>query len=253
MAKIKNIMGLKMNWIMILGIILIAIGTFLTYLGSNLQSNKVSDEIKGKIQDTNAKIAALQKEPSINKEAVDKLDNEFSAWATELIKNKDSQRLHYEKDILDIKGKELSLSKEWLTFYNFFFETLKNLLDAYNRTAKNLITYEIPPLPNNLFSESINNFVANIKFSKQISWNIILSKEISEIPSINITVINESKNIGGLSIAPMSITDKVMYIFKDKDIFMTNDLLSKYDLGDYKNSLKTILKIIVEYQLTFIY
>ncbi|TSA25830.1 MAG: hypothetical protein D4R68_08205 [Ignavibacteriales bacterium] len=254
MIKTIKKIGLKMNWIMILGIIVIAIGTFLTYLGSNYQSNKVSDDIKEKIQDTNAKIAALQKEPSINKEAVDKLDNEFSSWATEFIKNKDSQKLHYEKEILDNKGKELSLNKEWVPFYNCFFETLKNLLNAYNKSSKNKIAYEIPQLPDNLFSERINEFVAEIKFSKNIVWKISLRlNRLDILPYIDINVENNSKDTGCLTIVALIRSRKNIRVLKNnQNIFITNNLMEEYDLDNYTNSLKTILKIIVEYQLALI-
>ena len=254
-----------MNWIMIIGIVFITFGTFLTYLGSNYQSNKVSDEIKEKIQMTNDKIEELQKGPGDNKESLNKIDNEFKSWATDFIKNKDSHKYKYEKENLDTKIKEATLSKEWVSFYEYFFESLNSLIMAYNETSSKKILTKISKIPANLYTESAKDFIAKIKFSNDLIWIITLKVtqpfDNNNIPSIEIHKeqselfdkdIKPSTDFiiwGDLSIIPLPDYSKIR-VERSRKEFLTKELKSEYDLHDYKISVKQLLKTIIEFQLT---
>lgn len=134
-----NLLSNKMHWLIIFGIVLIAVGTFLTYLGGNLQSNKVSDEIKDKLKSTNEKIDSLKKDNNINKGTIIEIENEFNSWAKDFFNKKDEYQLKHEMQDLNIKNKGVTLSMEWRSFYDYFFSNLKGMIDAYNKTNENKI------------------------------------------------------------------------------------------------------------------
>jgi len=261
----KYNIGIKMHPLIVLGIIIIAIGTFILYLGSMRQSNQVNEEIQKKLNMTSDKIDSLKKDPGINKESINEIDDEFNSWAKDFTNNKNAHQLNFEKENLDIQKKQNDLSIEWRPMYIYFTQTLKNLLDAFNQNNDWKIVYSIPELPNNLFSEEFQNYVIKLKFNdRQSMLMAFFSSRSTALPNIYIANIY-NKNIfekekkysvtdvglGGLTISPdIEVNEIRIYIIEH--YYPLLKLKGDYSLKDYEKSIKEILKTIIEYKIVMV-
>ena len=246
-----------------IGVIIICLGTFLMYLNSNYESKKVSSEIIEKIQMTNAKIETLKKNPTTSISKINQIDSEFNSWASDFIKNKDSFKLKLEKEKLDVENIKIIQSQKWFPVYDYFFTTLKNMIYAYNKSSSSKLLLKIPTVPVNLFSKEAHEFIAKIKFSKNLIWMISLQGNISEsdttLPEIDINI--EEANLFDKNLIP----NQHLYLFGDLTIYLdteyskirlkhynrfdTKELKNKYDLKNFKKSINQILETIIQYQL----
>jgi hypothetical protein len=190
-----------MNWIMILGVIFIAIGTGLTMYGSSIESKRsavISQKaVNEKIDDAMSEIKEIKEGalPEGKKEEVKKVEDEFSAWASEFIENIDKQKVEYAKSELNRDSLALSVNKQWKPKYEYLINTTKQLIIAYNTTTDNKIIYEIPPLPKSIFSKDSNSYEATISFSEsiEIKFSLSLIRYVSEdiIPSISFFILDK--------------------------------------------------------------
>ncbi len=254
-----------MHWLILVGIAFIAIGTLLTYLGSNYQSNKVSNEIINKIDSTNEKIKELKKDPEINKGELQIIENEFDSWASRFVQNKDSYKLKIEKDNVNSKETEINLSHTWLPFYENFFNTLDKMIKAYNTHSKHKIVVGTYSLPSSLFSEEVNNFIFKVSFKENMHWAIFLTslgnQDYEILPMISICQLSQSpfdkqfskKKVAlfnaDLSFYPNLQNSKIR-IFYNR--FRIKEIQDEYDLINYQAAIKDLIRLLFEHQLALL-
>ncbi len=91
----------NMNLTIIIGIILIAVGTFLTYFGSQKKAKDSEDRIIQKINQTEIKLENVLKEENLSDDAkkkVIKIENEFVGWAENIFQHINIRRLEITKN-----------------------------------------------------------------------------------------------------------------------------------------------------------
>jgi hypothetical protein len=269
-----------MNWITILGIIFIAIGTFLTrygiaiaiigviifalgtyltYYGTTIVNKKDKEEIKKDILSFSKKIDDLNKgakSEEIKKEAI-KLETEFKLWADDFLKNKPRKKIELEKSEIDFKIKNIELNEKYKAIYEFFYKCLKNFIDAYNENLNKKIFYEIPEqFPQNVFITG-EKYIAKIQFEEKLFWKFELrtTKSIGtedRYPIIYIIIDNKLEDIS-LPLPEITIHIKLdknqIYLLKYGDLLRIPALKDEYELDNYEKSIKNIIKELMEYQL----
>ncbi|MCC9137157.1 hypothetical protein ACFSKU_20875 [Pontibacter silvestris] len=122
---------MRMNIYIVIGILIIAIGTFIMYVGSGKSSDKSQKEILEKFEETQHKIDALKSSPNTNSKEIAKIEDEFNEWANDFIKTKDLKKLDLEKKGLDVKSNRIVLSSKWKPQLDSFFSSLKSMIDVY--------------------------------------------------------------------------------------------------------------------------
>lgn len=246
-----------MHWVTIIGIILIAVGTFLTYLGTSLSSKNDYEEGIAKFASKVEEILNNKEHP-IKEEDRAKVVFEFDEWANDFLNSREEQRIKIEKQILTKKEQKLALNKAYNKIYTTFFDTLNQFLSSYNKTTKKKIKYDIPPFTEDLYSDSIRKYKAIIQFSKSSKWEIYLirNKTFSdglELPYIYINSLsnNEKKsrsiNEVSLQIDPNS---KYIHVFNAQNEFKDIELSRTIQLDNYPEGIKDLVKQILEFKLS---
>ena len=260
--EIKNNKGVKYkNLIIIIGVTFIAIGTYLTIAGAQKENDVANSEIKVKLQETKDEIEALRKRSNIDTNEINKIDNEFNAWAKDLIENRESYNIRREKEILENKNTKINVSNKWFYIYNYFFSTLNRMIDAFNSNSEKKILKEIPNLPKNLFSEEADSFYVTLEFKKDLIWIIYLqqfhmSREI-EPPIITIKVIDDPKLFQDKDLFRIFPHSLSISIFPAHNSILIDpyakwkfkNLAEEYDIKDYQISINEILETILRDQI----
>jgi len=244
-----------MNWITIIGVMLIALGTGLTYYGTSI-SNK--EDIKKGMDSFSQQIEELKKEQTSEstREKVKDLETEFDKWAKNFVADKKGKALELEK--LDLKAKEMTvnLNSKYRIIYVFFFESLKNYVEAYNRNSQAKIIYSIQNFPDNIFLEAAENYMPKIQFQDKVVWKfrlaIIEPIDKERLPAIVLIVDDNYDDSSG------SPPELFVAFSPDKnEIFLESQfrrikvpgLQQSYDLAKYEDSIHKILKRLIEFQL----
>jgi len=250
---------LNMNFLTILGIIVIAIGTFLTYWGSTSEAKKDKVELNTKINEFNKKldnISNTELPQDIKKEKISSIINDYNNWALNFKKNKKEIKLNYQKHSLGLEEKKLALQKEWLHLYIKFFKDLELFIDAYNKTKPDsfIEILEKKDLPKDIFDARNENFEYVIKFKNDLYWKIELSKsepiDYDVIPRIEIYVLKSKSDraiFSDLSINFDIISNRIFLIKKDN--YEKFDLKKEYSLKDKDFAIKEILTKALQFQI----
>ncbi|KAA9345948.1 hypothetical protein [Adhaeribacter soli] len=248
-----------MNWITIIGIIFIAIGTFLTFYGPSIDSKKDKEELNQKFSEFNNELKSIRKEDipqSEKEEKIAELKNEYSQWASEFSSNKDLYKLEYQKSNLGFEEKKLTYNNEWKKFYSGFFNELESIVAAYNEHSKNgkieIITKH--PFPSVIFNATHESFFYILKFGDTVYWKLFIINtqtfKEKELPTIVISITSKHPENDYFSPA-LSI-----YPNPDRNLIIVNKHnnninLSKEDfpLNTPKKSMQEIIKGIIQYQI----
>lgn len=225
--------------------------------GTKLYSDKDKVDVIKKIEEISQRIETLKTEAvaATRVEKLSVIEKELNKWAKNFISNKERKKIALEKSSLDNREKLVDLSDKWRSLYTFAFDYIKKLLDAYNSSVENKIIYSIPEMPFYLFSSEAGKFIAKIQFNPVCVWKIrIISSPLDpqDLPTIAIYIDNNFKantpHSLQLVICPMSNINKITIIVINNKI-QTNYLKKYYSLDKYEESLKEILRILIENQL----
>jgi len=250
---------MKMNWIVILGFILGALGSWLVYYGQGKESNKTSDEVKNKIDKFDEKldniivenISAEEKERKI-----DEIKDEYSEWAAEFSNNKDQYKLEYKKNNIGLEEKKVSLNKEWREFYISFFNKLEAMVNAYNKIPNNNKVNIIhkDDLPTNIFDASRDNSNYIIKFNDTTFWQCSIDNRepfnVSNLPVIIIRVTRDQKDDSSNLDFFILVKDDRKKLLVNKNYRLVNaPLKDDYSIENPEAAINEILKSLFQYQI----
>jgi len=254
-----------MNFYIILGIILIALGTLFTYYGSHVKTKAVNEiskkEISGKIEEVLTEIEGVKKsqDDETKKQDVEKIEDEFKIWAKDFVQNLDKKKVDFEKKKIENKQLELELSSKWRQMYVIVFEYIKSLIKAFNQQSEGNISYNFPKVvPKNIFLEDFDKYQVKITFNSDNLW--IISLRIPDIidgktiPVIKIDHYNEEK---GIDVYSFTCHISIHFDLDDNKIGVyeagTDPLIfedkKQYELDNYEDVLKSIFKKAFENQI----
>ena len=256
-----------MNLLIILGIIAIAIGTYLTFLGvfrrSNVSENRILKEIERTQKQTESKIDNILTADELSvqqREEIKLVRNEFDDWAKNLKNNLEKKKIEYQKAELDNKEERFELNIKWRYLYVNYFDGCRKIIEAINKNSEYNIEYSFPDLPENIFLENYEKYFATIDFKNNIQWQFSFTPakgtDQSLFPSIFIYIIKSSENSRAEWLDAFSIL-----FHPEEKTFRTILLLNNYlnvDAIDMKrwynepfdlNQMDSFMKSIVELQL----
>lgn len=189
--------------------------------------------------------------------AVAKAKTEFDKWVNDFIKNRDARLQDLSRNEADIRNRESQLDRKWRPLYSTFFDTIFNLIKAYNKRTGSHISFEVSP--KNLNFKSMNIFSgqaakAEVKvfFDPATYWLITLgpsSVREDKLPTIYIKVMDmKDKDHRGpaasIGINPSLIQRPVILLH---DEFGNMPIKNNYKLSS--KSAKEIAKSFFEFQL----
>ncbi|MES2138490.1 MAG: hypothetical protein V4511_02200 [Bacteroidota bacterium] len=235
-----------MNIYIILGTIIVAVGSLIIYFGSNRDSQSSQNEITEKLNETQKKIDNL-KLTSIDTQKVNQIENEFHEWANDFVQNKDKKKIFIEKKHLENKESRIGLNEQYRPCFLLFLETTKNIINAYNAKTGEKFSYTINSLPMNIFDSNAEQYNAKITFKADVIWKIeirpagIFSDNI--MASFQISITNEDGSEKD-RFALMPHEGKVIVVKLKNTRFKFDDIPSEFLLDDitYKNIAKKFIE-----------
>ncbi len=249
-----------MNWITILGIVTIGLGTLLTYYGTSLSSSKDKTEITSKIDDFKNDLAKIKNESLTDSEkvkAVEKIKYEFQSWADNFVKEKEEKKVQLDKNDVGLREKKLLLNNKWREYYVNSFEALSQMIEAYNKASgkTNVKLLETNVLPNNIYDAQRPNFRIQVQFGEKTFWMIWLRIDDpitdDNLPVINIAV-NSKPNDDFAIMSDLSFAikpkNKNIYVRVDKPFDKAN-FKTNYPVNESSNQIIILLKQAFEYQI----
>lgn len=260
----------KPAW-MIFGGVINGLGLFIMTAGTLISSRKDKAEIMDRIRGFRDEIGEVKKAMPNGEslDAVERIENELSEWAETFVTNIDSKIVERQKGDILVKENEINISRKWRPVYEYFFETLRQMLTAYNQKADNKIEFTIPYLPSNIFSEESKSFSSIIVFNHCSAWAISLKIEKplknEVIPNINIyfyhsesagesakSLAQENMRgyVGFLILATDPKEERIQPIVSDSNTHV-GDLNTFYSIkpSEFKSAIRDLLTILIEYHL----
>ena len=189
-----------MNWAIWLGIVFGAASAFFLYFGSNIGTKKTSQDtaetVRTEVNKVLQRIDAVQKDvvngpktssspPSedisgtphpTKRDAQQQLldiDESFSRWAADYIKDRDLKKLSFERQRLDARANELSLSNEYRPIFQQFVDSIRAAVNAYNAKTDAKFRVDLRDPPANLYSTPQNTIeLGAVFFIPDVHWTI---------------------------------------------------------------------------------
>lgn len=207
-----------MNYYIIIGVLVIAFGSWFIYFGINKSTAKDKNDLIKQINITNKKIDELKDDKNIDVEKLEDIENEFAIWAEEFVSNKEKKKLDLQKKQIENQSNVLDLNSQWRPHFERFFSDIKSIIDAYNSTTKNKITYDIKELPKNIIDKKSGLFESFIYFKSDIIWKISIrpGRNIAErkVPALGVEIFNEIPK-------DLTITiDQFSFVYMEGDDYM---------------------------------
>lgn len=247
-----------MNSYIVLGIVIVAIGTGLVAYGQYVKGKADSDvsaiESDKKLQRIMADIESLKDSnpPPAMVAKIDKIEDEFSAWAAEFNKKKISRKTEFERNKLKRSSLELQISEQYREFFDYSCKMLEKLVIAYNQQSNGQVSFKATSLPENLYD--FKGTVCEIVFSPRVVWNVFLqsTRPVGEDSLPNLAIYF-SEEVGRASYDYLMITPQsdgtYRFGFRGEKIpgFVVDT--STPPMSSYEESLKVVLKELFEAQI----
>lgn len=229
-----------MHPLIIIGIILVAVGTGLTIFGGVLQNRvdsvKTTQIVTEKIDNAMEKMSELKSEDTVDITQAEEVLDEFSEWAEEFLSNRGAKKLEIERARLSTLEDEIKQTNKTRVFLGNSFSTIEGILLAYSKQSGDPIDIQLPSsIPENVYRAKCEGI---IKFSDDVEWKVQVSaRSASEEPSF--LIFSDS------SFLLLSVNnDKVNPLLQGQEFRLTNHH-EKFELSD-KEALGSVLRDIIE-------
>jgi len=255
-----------MSFIIIIGIVLIAIGSFITYAGSKKDSDKSQQEINYKLDSFNKKLDTVSQSnlSSIDKQKkVEKIKSEFDGWAKDLIDNYSELELSHEKKVLENLEIKLEINKIWSPIFSKAFFDLIQMVESVNKNIpsnKISIHSSNAVFPKDIFSDEAKTYCQIFGFKEKyfLRIRIYLQKSVIQIPTLYLTLHNDldqaKKDFNAVGELSMNfLSDNKFYLHKNGtfNLFKFNSA-NEENIGDYPrypiSEITDFFKAIIQYQ-----
>jgi hypothetical protein len=183
--------------VIILGLLLVATGGFLGFLGDHLnkraESERSSKELNTKIGEVLTTIENAKRNASSNAAApaggrqtetpsrsdtqrqLETIGQNFSDWATQFLHDRSAKRQELDNLKLQAKGEEQRISDKCRPVFQYALNVLEGSIAAYNKTAGTIFVAKMNPLPQNLYDSVGNTFDAGTISFGNLVWRVEIS------------------------------------------------------------------------------
>jgi hypothetical protein len=155
----------------IVGILLTALGTGIMVYGqlakSKVDNAEVSYVLQDKVDSVLKRIDEVREgekdETSAGK--IQQIEEEFKKWAAEFLKDRERKKVVLARSELDSVDNQLKVSNECKPIYEYILKTIESLAQAYNSESGETIKVDFPYFPKSF-----------LRGGKKLPWESILSK-----------------------------------------------------------------------------
>jgi hypothetical protein len=120
--------------------------------------------------------AAAAEATSARREAQQKLadiQNDFSQWAADFVKNRDLKKVELDRAKLETRGTEIQISKDYRPLFQHAVDTLRGIIDAYNKKAGTNFKVQLSDLPANLYiPDNLLCEIGVVDFGDDVRWRV---------------------------------------------------------------------------------
>jgi hypothetical protein len=255
-----------MNAFIVWGIILVAVGTFLVTWGGIVRSRKDSaDSAKASEAQLNAisrDLADLKGRPKsdLSEDAIKRVETDITKWAQDFGSKKQQRKLQVEQQLAAHQS-AVDHSNELIRgYFQFFLTVLRTALASYAQESNGQLDIQLPEMPATLFSDQDAHYTGRVLFSPAVHWNIstMYDTQSPELagPWFMITLIkttpggNSPKEHGELLVR-FDQHVKFFYIRLQRDFLLAVPVHSQRQATtEYEATIKSILKSLIEFQLS---
>jgi hypothetical protein len=246
-----------MNFYIISGILLIALGTGMMVYGQHVKSKVDSAEVQNKVDDVLKRIDEVRggekNEASAGK--INQIEQEFETWAADFLKDRERRKVELARTHLDSIDVELKVTNEWSPVFEYVKKTIEAMAHAYNIKSGETIKVIFPPLPTNLYSDEANEYSGKVIFPNKVVWRISFSStkpaRENHPPKMHIFFQIEGKQHYEISFLSIQYFDqKTFAVFLNgPNVPIAEGIEGIYPFESYRESMKTIVQRLFEAQL----
>lgn len=250
-----------MNYYIVSGIILTAIGTLLLTYGGLVQSQKDSDSNQKKADEQYHQISKDLSElkgipkAELSYDAVRKVEIDVQNWAQSFVSDKDRLQSIQHSKIEQENRRLQSIERLSRDYFGFFTETLRQAINSYNQNLKTNIAIQLPELDPSLFGSKDSRFDGNITFPSGRRW-IITACQTEPGPEIAAPIILINKFSSASTVGQTELLLRFGKDMKRFHIRLQGDFSLFYGTGtvggeisDYENSIKAVLRNLLEAEI----
>lgn len=222
------------------------------------EEDQRTERIESKIGDAIQKVEEIKKSPNISYSNLSIVEDDIRNIAEEFFSNRDAKMLLKKRDEVELETREMRLNTEWRPVYLFLVNGLIKLLESYNEKLIDTenISYEIPVLPNNIFSKETAGYKGTIKFNTGVTmlmhFYLRLPYEKDLLPSVIFEIqadLDRRKSAQiVMEIEPIERVIKFHSSYDEMNIGMGRNE-EKLENDNYMVIILDFLKKIIEHQL----
>lgn len=164
----------------VVGAIYVAIGTFVMRYGDWRESRADARRTHKKLSEIERKITSAKQGASSPQETekLENIDQEFREWAAGFVKNKARSQLEVQQTRIGAVESEINRSEIWRPVLELFIETVRQVVQAYAAETGSAISVKLSPLPANLFDKHAS-YEGVVLFTPTVKWRFELDRGVS--------------------------------------------------------------------------
>jgi hypothetical protein len=194
-----------MNWAIWLGIVFGAVSVFFLYFGSHIGTKQTSQDtaeaVRTEVNKVLQRIDAVQRDvadspktsaPPVSadisvtphaaqrdaQQQLSDIDQAFSRWAADYIQDRDLKKLSFERQRLDARANELSLSNQYRPIFQQLVDSIRAAVNAYNAKTDAKFRVDLRDPPANLYSTPQNTIeIGSVFFIPEVFWTVNIFSE----------------------------------------------------------------------------
>jgi hypothetical protein len=251
------------NWLIIVGIVVVAVGTLLLTYGGIFQNRKDTEQAskasETRLDQISRDLAELRGRPKseLPPDAIRRVEGEIKDWAATFASEKQKKKLALDERRLAHDNSLQHANTLAREYFAFAVSVLRDLVAKYPSESK--LIAKVPDVPGDLFVNPETRFEGDIQFSETMSWKI-QAYTTQPYPDVGTTMIlvylfenhppsKEVKERGEFMLR-FNNTAQTFHIRVRGDFTLATpvETLSK-PTTEYEATIKSILKSLFEYQL----
>lgn len=253
-----------MSYLIVIGIILLSIGSFVTYLGSKNENDESQKQVNDKLDNFNKKLDAISNSsltPVEKEKKISTIKSEFDIWAKQLHNNYSELVLLHDKKILSASEEKLVKNKKWIPIFRNFFDKLIQMIKSINKeTSFNTIKIHSSSstFPRDVFTDEVEEYFKILEFSTEDFLKVkvsYLKSQKKHIPFLNFECYDDFEEAK----TDFGPRNQLTIFFNDDDTFHISTEGSfdtiEFELSKENNSkcsidnITDLLKKIIQHQL----
>src|ERR1700694_4585335 len=146
------------------------------------ENEQARKEFDAKLQTVLFALNAAKQEQTriLTEEKIKGIRRDFLQWAQDFAQRKPDKQRQFEQAKIAERQNEIQLSSESIPLFSFVLRFCEEAVRAYTKQSEgsSAITVTIPPLPENLYDQTINNNARRIKFGEKSYWDFSVSSPL---------------------------------------------------------------------------